>query len=90
MWLKYCIKFKYNNSYLTSYVKAKSINDAFTRLLKTNKANTITSMEILGDPLPSRQDTAAELLKKKNEAKEKKRKGAIKYYQLTGKTVFDK
>lgn len=90
MWLKYCIKFKYNNYYLTSYVKAKSINDAFTRLLKSNKSNTITSMEILGEPLPTRKDNAAHLIKQKNEAKERKRKGAIKYFQLTGKTVVDK
>lgn len=47
-------------------------------------------MELLGDPLPSRQDNATHLIKKQNEAKERKRKGAIKYYQLTGKSVVDK
>lgn len=47
-------------------------------------------MEMLGEPLPTRKDNAAYLIKQKNEAKERKRKGAIKYFQLTSKTVVDK
>lgn len=47
-------------------------------------------MQLLGDPLPSRQDNATHLIKKQNEAKEKRRKGAIKYYQLAGKSVVEK
>ena len=90
MFFKYFIKFKYNNQYVTRYIRAKSNKDAILRLMKDHKDNTITSIELLGEPLPSRQDNATHLIKKKNEAKEKKRKGAIKYYQLAGKTVFDK
>ena len=87
---KYFIKFKYLDQERTQYIKARSKQEAFIKLLKANNINSISSMTIEGDPLPTRQDTAAELIKKKEEAKERKRKGAIKYYQLTGKTVFDK
>lgn len=90
MLLKYFIKFKLNNVSHTRYIKARSYKQAIIKLIDSYKTNDITYVEFQGDPLPTRQLTAIELLQKENEAKEKKRKGAIKYYQLTGKTVFDK
>jgi hypothetical protein len=90
MLLKYFVKFKYRNSERTQYIKARCIHDAIIKLLDKHKKNSITAISIEGDPLPTRQLTATELIKKKEEAKKRKRQGAIKYYQLTGKTVFDK
>ena len=90
MFLKYFFKFKYCNQNKTTYIKAKDTHSAILKLLATYKRNSITAISIEGDPLPTRQLTATELIKKKEEAKERKRQGAIKYYQLTGKTVFDK
>lgn len=90
MFFKYFIKFKYCNQNKTTYIKARCVHDAIIKLLDKHKKNSITAVSIEGDPLPTRQLTATELIKKKEEAKERKRQGAIKYYQLTGKTVFDK
>lgn len=88
--MKYFVKFKYRNQELTRYVKARCVHDVFIKLLESHRKDSITSITIEGDPLPTRQFTASELIKQKEEAKERKRKGAIKYYQMTGKTVFDK
>jgi len=90
MLLKYFVKFKYRNSERTQYIKARCVHDAIIKLLDKHKKNSITAISIEGDPLPTRQLTATELIKKKEEAKERKRQGAIKYYQMTGQTVFDK
>jgi len=87
---KYFIKFKYLDQKRTQYIKARSKQEAFIKLLKANNVNCISSMTIEGDPLPTRQDIAAQLIKKKEQIKEKRRKSAIKYYQMTGKSVFDK
>lgn len=88
--MKYFTKFKYLGQDRTKYVKAYSTDEVFAKLFKTHKANSITSITIEGDPLPSRQYNASEILKKEKEAKERKRKGAIKYYQMTGKYVNQK
>jgi len=90
MIFKYFVKFKLDNNYRTRYIKAKSYKQATIKLLDDYKANKITFLEFQGDPLPSRQSTSVELVRKANEAKEKKRKGAFKYFQLTGKTIFEK
>lgn len=90
MLLKYFVKFKYRNSERTQYIKARCIHDAIIKLLDKHKKNSITAISIEGDPLPTRQDNATQLIKKKEEAKERKRKGAIKYYQLTGNYVNQK
>jgi hypothetical protein len=90
MFFKYFIKFKYCNQSKTTYIKAKDNHSAILKLLETYKKNSITAISIEGDPLPTRQDNATHLIKKKEEAKERKRKGAIKYYQLTGNYVNQK
>ncbi len=90
MFFKYFFTFKYCNQNKTAYIRAKDTHSAILKLLKTYKKNSITALDIEGDPLPTRQDTATKLIKKKEEAKERRKKGAIKYYQMTSKTVFDK
>jgi len=87
---KYFIKFKYLDQERTQYIKARSKQEAFIKLLKANNINSISSMTIEGDPLPTRKDVAKKIVQEKESTKRKKRQGAIKYYQLTGKTVFDK
>lgn len=87
---KYFIKFKYLDQERTQYIKARSKQEAFIKLLKANNVNSISSMTIEGDPLPTRKDVAKKIVQEKKSTKRKKRQGAIKYYQSTGKTVFDK
>lgn len=90
MILKYFINFKINNTSHTRYIKAKTYREATKKLIDHYKDKDITYISFEGDPLPNRQLNAVELLKKQNEAKERKRKGAIRYYQLSGKSVLDK
>jgi len=90
VWLKYFVKFKANNQYFTRYIKAKSYKDAIVRLINGHKVNAIKSIEFLGDPLPSRQLSASDIIKKDNELKERRKQGRKKYYQLTGQSVFQR
>lgn len=90
MLLKYFVKFKYRNSERTQYIKARCVHDAIIKLLDKHKKNSITAISIEGDPLPTRKDVAKKIVQEKESTKRKKRQGAIKYYQMTGQTVFDK
>jgi hypothetical protein len=90
MILKYFIRFKLNNTTRTRYIKARSYHQAITKLINSYKVNDITYIAFEGDPLPSRQLTSSELIQKKNDANEAKRRGALKYYQMTGKNALNK
>jgi len=90
MILKYFIKFKINNTFRTRYIKARTYKQAIQKLLEHYKDGIITYISFEGEPLPNRKDNALILLKKKIDAKERKRKGAIKYFQKSGIHVIDK
>ena len=90
MILKYFIKFKINNTFKTRYIKARTYREAAHKLLDHYKDGIITFISFEGEPLPNRKDNATLLLKKKIDAKERKRKGAIKYFQKSGIHVIDK
>ena len=90
MILKYFIKFKINNTFRTRYIKARTYREAAHKLLDHYKGESITYISFEGEPLPNRKDNATLILKKKLEAKERKRKGAIKYFQKSGIHVIDK
>tara|TARA_R110000868_G_C10651936_1_gene745041 strand:+ start:76 stop:348 length:273 start_codon:yes stop_codon:yes gene_type:complete len=90
MILKYFIKFKINNTFRTRYIKAKTYKQATHKLLDHYKDKDITYISFEGEPLPNRKENATLILKKKMEAKERKRKGAIKYFQKSGIHVIDK
>ena len=89
---KYCIKFNllgFGNR--SGYFKGNNPNQALIRCLKHYKNNTITRLELEGDPLPVNKDFAAkeiikERLKKENQIN--RWKGALKYQRLTGLEVY--
>ena len=90
MILKYFIKFKINNTFRTRYIKARTYKQAIHKLLDHYKDKDITFISFEGEPLPNRKENATLILKKKIDAKERKRKGAIKYFQKSGIHVIDK
>jgi len=90
MILKYFIKFKIEGRFHTRYIKARTYREAAHKLLDHYKDKDITHISFEGEPLPNRKENATLILKKKIDAKERKRKGAIKYFQKSGIHVIDK
>ena len=83
MRFKYCIKFNYLGNYRTKYVKARTKKEALIAVLNAHKVDSIKSMEIIGEPLPTCTGVATYLTRRKKEANEKKRKERChKYYAL--------
>lgn len=90
MRFKYFIRFKNKNIFCTRYIRARSYKQAITKLIDQYNVNDITHIEFKGDPIPTDKTNTIAEVKKKNEAKERKKLGAIKYYQLTDKYVNSK
>lgn len=93
MRFKYPIRFRRASVDQKQFIKARSLNEAYIKLLKKNKVGSITLIALDGQPVPTTKHTAAQLIRRKNKEKESKAKqlqGMFRYFEITGKSVFDK
>ena len=87
MQYKYCVNFIADNHNHSHYYKGNNPNQAILRCLKSHRTKNITSIIIIGDPIPASKDFAAQQIAKQLKSKELKNKrwiAALKYEKIAG------